>query len=421
MIEPLVVTFREGVEAALIVGITLAYLHRTGRGVLRKYAYLGLILGVAGSLLGAVALNALTGGEESELFEGATMLLGAAFVASLMVWMHRKRKELKADLEGRVENIAGSAGLAAGLGLLAFVSFMVLREGIETVIFLYSISASRASSLDFLGGSLGILLAVVVGVLVMKGSARIHLGKFFTVTSLMLAILVGQLVLKGIHEWMEIGLLPPNRALMGVAGPVANYGEVGLAAFLLVPAVAILVDMLWRDLPGPAAHEKPAERRKARFMAQRRATLKVLLGASVYGAAMLASSSLALAGRVAEEAAPPKAAPSGGKLKFEKGGLMDGDLHKFAYSADGVDIKFFLIRRADGTLVSAFDACQICGPKGYRKEGGDVICRNCGAPINIDSIGMGGGCNPLPLAHADDGTYVAVETEDLLAQKGRFL
>ncbi len=420
MIEPLVVTFREGVEAALIVGITLAYLHKTGRADLRKHVYGGLVLGVAGSVLGAVALNALTGGGESELFEGATMLLGAAFVASLMVWMHRKRKEVKAGLEGRVEGLAKRAGLAAGLGLLAFVSFMVLREGIETVIFLYSVSAPGGSAMDALGASFGLLAAAVAGLLLMRGSMKINLGKFFLVTSLMLGVLVVQLVLKGVHEWMEIGLLPPSRAVMGISGPVANYGEVGLVAFLLVPAVALLVDRLWRDLPGPDDHQGAAERRRARFMAQRRATLKLLLGTSLYAAALAASSSIAVAGRVAEEAAPRRLSPPGGRVKIEKSGLEDGKLRKFAYASDGTDIRFFLVRRTDGKLACAFDACTICGPKGYRQDGEDVICRNCGAPINIDTIGMGGGCNPIPLAYAEDETYVVVGTEDLLAGKRLF-
>ena len=95
-------------------------------------------------------------------------------------------------------------------------------------------------------------------------------------------------------------------------------------------------------------------------------------------------------------------------------------MHKYYYSDNGISIRFFAIRRNDGSIATALDACGICPPKGYRRDGGVVICRNCDAPINLDTIGEPGGCNPIPLASEIVGQDVVITLADLTANEGKF-
>lgn len=98
-----------------------------------------------------------------------------------------------------------------------------------------------------------------------------------------------------------------------------------------------------------------------------------------------------------------------------------GRMHKYVYTSGDTTMRFFVIRRPDDSLAVALDACGICPPKGYYLDGDVVICRNCDAPINVDTIGQGGGCNPIPLRFTTDGTAVDIQIADLLKDGlGRF-
>jgi uncharacterized membrane protein len=93
--------------------------------------------------------------------------------------------------------------------------------------------------------------------------------------------------------------------------------------------------------------------------------------------------------------------------------VSDGNLHRFVIDDQGVNVRFIVIEKADKTLAVALDACQICGTAGYYQKGPEVICKNCGSDIIIDTIGIPGGCNPVPLkSHIDNGTLL-IEQSDL--------
>jgi len=135
MLEALIVTLREGVEAALIVGITLAYINKIGRPELRKPVYFALSAAAAGSIGVAVLLSRLQFNQD--IFEGWVMLVAAGFVVTMIIFMMRTGRKLKGEIEGKVSSLAANS---SRLGLFLFVFLMVLREGVETVLILSAVS-----------------------------------------------------------------------------------------------------------------------------------------------------------------------------------------------------------------------------------------------------------------------------------------
>jgi high-affinity iron transporter len=206
MLQSFIILFRETLEAALVIGIVLGYLVRTGQEMYKKSVYLGLAGGVAASILGAFGFQMLAGGfsgRAEEIFEGITMLAGAFLLTTLIIWIMRK-SAVAADLERRVaDRIEGTR--RAGLFLLIF--FAVLREGIESVIFL---SAARFASgqNNLAGAGLGLVAAVVLGFLLFRGALRINLRSFFTATNILLILFAAGLVAGGVHELQEAGMIP---------------------------------------------------------------------------------------------------------------------------------------------------------------------------------------------------------------------
>src|SRR3990172_10420678 len=175
--EALVITLREGMEAAFIVGLVLTYLSRTGRGSLRRGVYGGLILAAAASLLGAVAFRLAGFDPENEILEGTLLGVAALLVFSLVVWMWRASKGLKGHVESRLEALTGSETQRGpqAWALLVFVFFIVFREGVEMVLFLAALSLARTPDLlGVIGGVTGLGLAALFGVLFVKGRSEEH-------------------------------------------------------------------------------------------------------------------------------------------------------------------------------------------------------------------------------------------------------
>ena len=209
MIESFVIALREGIEAALIVGIILGYLKKVGAHNLARPVYWGIVSGVVASIAVAglfLALSVEFSGRFEQLFEGSTMFLAAAILTTMILWMNRNSKAYSEDLKRRVES-AITRGQSYGLATLAFVS--IFREGIETVLFLGSASFSSSGIQTLIGGTLGLGLALLIGVAVMKYSVRLDLRTFFNATGVLLILFAAGLVARGIHEFGEAGIIAP--------------------------------------------------------------------------------------------------------------------------------------------------------------------------------------------------------------------
>lgn len=394
MFSALVIALREGVEAALVVGIVLVYLRRTGRALLARFVWTGLALAVAASVAGALALDRWKINQEG--FEGLLMLLAAFFVVTMIVWMNRVARHLKRRIEERVESFAQQAPAAASLGIALFVFLMVLREGIEMVLILRAVEVSSAGFSVWIGTALGLAAAVAVGLFFFKGTLKIPLARFFAATTLILWIVAFQLVLTGVHEMSESLWLPSSEREMAVIGPIVRNDILFFA--LILGAAALVVLREWLNLRHATASQpeaNPADRRRSEWeqRKQRRWAFTAAFACLLVVVALAADFIYARA-----SAAPPDATsvtPQGDQISIPLSEISDSNLHFYAVTLDNTVLRFLVIRKPGGSFGTALDACLICGPAGYYQDGSNVICRNCAAAIYVPSIGDVGGCNPV--------------------------
>ena len=203
---------REGVEAALIVSIICAYLARTGNA--RHFGRIGL--GVAAAVVASAALGLVIFATLGELqtpweqvFEGTTMLVAAAVVTWMLFWMRRQASSVAGQLQRALDRVL-TAGSAWGLALLAFTA--VIREGLETALFLVGQATAATTSVGgagaasvLAGATVGLLISVGLGYGFYRGSRRINLGRFFRWTGVLLVFIAAGLLGSAVHEFVEIG------------------------------------------------------------------------------------------------------------------------------------------------------------------------------------------------------------------------
>ena len=227
MIAAALLAFREGLEAALIVGVVLGALRRLGRPEQARTVWLGTAAAVLVSLVAGLALHLLGfafEGRAEEIFEGTAMLLAASVLTWMIFWMARQSRSVQADLERDVRQ-ASVSGSSWALFSLAFVA--VLREGIELALFLTAAALATSTSATLWGGIAGLLAAVVAGGLVFATTRRLNVRTFFRVTSVLLIVFAAGLVAHGIHEFNEAGLVPSIVEHVWDLNPVLDENSTG--------------------------------------------------------------------------------------------------------------------------------------------------------------------------------------------------
>src|SRR3990172_2827256 len=425
--EAFVITLREGMEAALVIGLVLAYLNRTGRASLRQWVYAGLGLAALASILGAIGFGLIGFDPENEVLEGTLFAVAAVLVLSLVVWMWRAARGIRQHVEGRLESLTAPAVQTRrqAWSLLAFVFFMIFREGVEMILFLAALSLSGTPDLaGLIGGLAGLGLAALFGVLFVKGSLRINLRRFFAVTGLVLIILVIRLIAGSLHEFFEVGLLPSTSTLLAVVGFIVrdSTSTIILMALIALPALAMLPEMRLRpEALAARPGESNAERRK-RVAALLRIRRWQTALTSVTLATVLALGTITYATSQGQYRPEPQSvtARADGMVHITTEALQLGQLNLYTYAGTDVSVSFMVIRRDEDDFAVALNACGICPARGYHQEGEVLVCDNCNAPINLDTVGMPGGCNPVPLAASLANGEVLIAASDLGAAQGRF-
>ena len=408
MLQAFIITLREGVEAALIVGITLAYLAKIGRNDLRKSVYAALAAAFVGSIGAAILISRLH--LNQDIFEGWVMLVAAAFVVTMIIFMMKTGRKLKGQIEGKIGLLARGD---AWIGLFLFVFLMVLREGVETVLILSAVTLNSSELLSFIGTSAGVIVAVAFGVMFVKGSVKVNLQKFFKVTTVILFFVAAQLVISGLHELSENGVLPSSREEMAIIGPIVRHDLFFFITILVLAALMVLFEMKSRQpVELPAAG---AARRKALWTARR----ERLWMASVYVCSFIFIV-MVTAGFIYEKSASAlspaaEVAFVNGKVSIPLNQVYDGELHRFETKVGAVEVRFWVYQKPDGKVATLFDACEICGAVGFYKGATGIICKNCAAPINPQSVGMPGGCNPIPLKADVTSDAVIISEADVAA------
>jgi len=208
MIAGYLLGLREGLEAALILGVTFGVLKRLRRSELAPAAWRGVAAAVVISVLGALILfsvGARLEGPTEDIFEGLTMLLAAGILTWMILWMGVNGRRVQLGLERDVEE----AALRRQTSAIFVVTFIaVLREGVETALFLSAAAFQDAQTAVVLGGLAGIATAAVLGWGLYRATIRLSLRRFFQVTGWLLILFAAGLLAHGVHEFVEVGLLP---------------------------------------------------------------------------------------------------------------------------------------------------------------------------------------------------------------------
>jgi high-affinity iron transporter len=416
LLSSFLIALREGVEAALVVGIVLVYLNRTGRAALVRWVWGGVAAATASSLAVAIALERWRVSEDG--FEGLLLLTAAVFVVTMILWMNRVARHLKKEIEQRVEVYAGKSTFGAGLGLATFVFLMVVREGAELALILRAVELSSEGLAVWIGTSLGLGVAVAVGWFFFHGTLKISLGKFFGATSTILILVAIQLALTGIHELSEAMWLPSSRVEMAWVGPIVR-NEVFFFAVIL-GAAAILVLREWIAARGQAASNgsDPAERRRLEWERRKHRRWAFASAVTCTAVILILAAEFAYT-RVTATTEARAIEATGNEVRIPLADVNDSNLHVYSVDANGTGLRFLVIRKPNGSWGTALDACLICGTAGYRQDGSNVVCRNCASAIYIPTIGEAGGCNPVGVPSRAENGALVIDVSTLAEARSR--
>ncbi len=209
MLSSLLLALREGLEAALIVGMLLGAIQKMKVPHLRKWIWAGVLAAIVVSVAAAFGLNAIGAefeGRGEQLFEGIMMTLAALLLTWMIFWMHRQSRYLRQNLEAGVSRAAAKNNSGGALFLLAFTT--VAREGIELALFLIAVRVASEPVSSLLGALAGLSLAVLLGYTLFTTTYRLNVQRFFQVINFLLLLFAAGLLAHGVHEFNEAGLIP---------------------------------------------------------------------------------------------------------------------------------------------------------------------------------------------------------------------
>ena len=235
MLQAFVITFREGLEAFLIVAISLAYLRKSGRRELVPAVYWGIALSVVISIGAAFLFQRAA---NHALWEGLLAIVAAVSVASLTVHMWRTARRIKKDIEGHLSTSTLKTGAAAFVGVFVFTLLMITREGMETALLMGTLLFQIQSFSLISGALVGTAGAAAVAWLWSRYGHRVNIGLFFQVTAVFLLVFVAQLLIYGFHELTEANIFPYSEPLHWATepyGPDGRYGQWLTYLLVLMP------------------------------------------------------------------------------------------------------------------------------------------------------------------------------------------
>jgi high-affinity iron transporter len=422
MIEAFIILLREGIEVALIVGLMLVYLRKIDMSPLFRAIYWGLLTAVLVSIAGGILIKKFA--LDHEVLEGYLLLAAAVFVTTMVIWMWKKSKTVKNAVESRVDSItSGRPTWKMHLGLFSFSFLMVVREGIETAVFLQAVALTRDGWKVLIGSSLGFITAATFGILFFKGSVRVDIARFMKVTAVVLLIFVLQLLVNAIHEFIEFGVLPSSPTVMGIVGPIVRHNLLFLLAILSIPALMLII-------PGRRGNEiAPSPLRHRRF--------QLTTGFATISVVFFLGFNMVFTKAADRDLETVKYVElNDGYIHIPLESIDDGKLHRYVWKDGSVEIRFFALRMGM-KFATAFDACRACYDYArYYRSGDDLVCSKCDAPhatsflrpsyveedINENTTGSmeGNGCAPIYLPSRIKNGEILISKEDIQAQRKYF-
>ena len=206
---------------------------------------------------------------------------------------------------------------------------------------------------------------------------------------------------------------------MALIGPIVRNDVFFFVTILALAALMVLFE--YRRRAPEAVPEGNAARRKAAWSARRERLWMVAVYASSFLFISLVTAEFIYAKTTDVEKSPAtQLAFTNGVASIPVSSVSDGDLHRFVAKEDGADVRFWLYKKPDGNIAAVFDACTICGALGFKKDGRGFVCKNCSAPINPQTVGTPGGCNPIPLKSTIAGDAVVIQEAEVLAHSALF-
>jgi len=273
MLVPFLIMLREGLEAALIVGIIAGYLKQTGRGAWMPAVWVGILLATTLALLVGAGLQFASAEfpqREQELFEAFVGLVAVGVLTWMVFWMRRAARGMRQALTGALDD-AFASGRGHSLALIGMVFLAVAREGLESVFFLLAVFQQSAGSAAPLGALLGILASVAVGLAIYRGSLRLNLAHFFRLTGLFILLVAAGLLAGAVRALHEAGLwnhaqqvlfdlggrLPLDSPLGAVFSGVFGYQPAPTLGEAVVYVGYLLITLLAFFRPAPARAATP--------------------------------------------------------------------------------------------------------------------------------------------------------------------
>jgi len=207
MLASFLITFREALEAALIIGVIAAYVAKIGRKDLTRYINMGIIGALAASLAVAMIFKTVYGelsGRAEQLFGGTADIAAAIVLTYMIFWMANNSRQINGEVQEKID-LSISKGHMLGIATLSFIA--VFREGVETVLFLGTLAINNP--VDTISGFiLGLATVIVLSFIMFKGTYRLDIGKFFRYTSFILILFSAGLVASGVHDFNDAGVIP---------------------------------------------------------------------------------------------------------------------------------------------------------------------------------------------------------------------
>ena len=249
MFQAFVITLREGLEAFLIIAISLAYLKKSGRQGLLPAVHWGIGVSVVVSIAAGIAFARVS---NQALWEGTLAIVAAVLVASLTVHMWRAGRRMKAEIEGRLRSSTAKTGLAAFAGVFGFTVLMMTREGMETALLMNAL-IFQVKSAQIIGGAVaGTLVAASIAWLWSRYGHRVNLARFFQATAVFLFVFVIQLVIYGFHELTEANVFAIDRWWHDATepyGPDGIYGQYLTYLLVVLPVAWLAISSLIKRQP----------------------------------------------------------------------------------------------------------------------------------------------------------------------------
>ncbi len=435
MLESMIIALREGIEIALVLGILVVYLNKIGRPILIRSVYAGLVLALLASAAGAVILQELS--IDSESLEGYFMLAAAVFVISMIVWMWFTAKKIRGEIEARVDTIVGSSvSWRSHAGILSFTFLMIVREGVETAIFLQAVALSTGAWRSIAGTVIGLLMATVFAVLFIRGSLRIDISRFLRVTAITLLIFTLQLIVNAFHEFYEYGIFPASPKMMGILGPIVQHDILFILAILSIPAIMLLIPGKKSRTMAAGSGEAAPGSREGQSAGQRRWQLSAGI-ASICIISFLGVGEVFTSSHDVDLTAKMLPFPSAGTVGIPVTEVSDNNLHRYSIQDNGLTIRFFVLRTGFGKFATAFDACYACYSYGrYYLKNGELICSQCDAPSPLSKLHQtrgeaepdentsgsmeGNGCAPIYLPSRLRAGRIEIKLTDLQSKRKYF-